>query len=97
MRSGRSRSGVLLIGHGRYALTADSARFTAPGKPQAVSVVNTSAALTGRPALVGTVPAGAFPREFGYDPATRAVLLTNFGSGTIEQFTIPAIPHMTAV
>jgi hypothetical protein len=35
--------------------------LTAPFKPQTVSVVSTAAALAGRPALVGTVPAGAFP------------------------------------
>lgn len=65
VRVGPQPVGVLLIGHGRYALTANSARFTAPGRPQTVSVVSTVAVLAGRPALVGTVRAGAFPREFG--------------------------------
>jgi hypothetical protein len=91
VRVGPQPVGVLMIDHGRYALTANSARFTAPFKPQTVSVVSTAAALAGRPALVGTVPAGAFPREFGYDPETCAVLLTNFYSRTIEQFTVPTI------
>lgn len=87
---GMAPVGVLITCNGRYALTADSARFTAPGQPQVVSVIDTAAALAGRKALIGTVPAGAFPREFAYDPVTRQAVLTNFGSGTVEIF--PAAP-----
>jgi DNA-binding beta-propeller fold protein YncE len=87
---GMAPEGVLITGNGRYALTADSARFTAPGEPQVVSVIDTAAALAGRKALIGTVPAGAFPREFAYDPVTHQAVLTNFGSATVETF--PAAP-----
>lgn len=87
---GMAPVGVLITGNGRYALTADSARFTAPGEPQVVSVIDTAAALAGRKALIGTVPAGAFPREFAYDPVTHKAVLTNFDSGTVETF--PAAP-----
>jgi hypothetical protein len=101
VRVGPQPVGVLLIGHGRYALTANSARFTAPGKPHTVSVVSTAAALACRPALAGTVRAGAFPREFGYDPATAAVLLTNFDSGHDRAVHDPhdsaAVHHQAAV
>jgi len=90
VRVGMAPVGVLITGDGRYALTADSARSTAPGQPQAVSVIDTAAALAGRKALIGTVPAGAFPREFAYDPVTHQAVLTNFDSGTVETF--PAAP-----
>lgn len=87
---GMAPVGVLITGNGRYALTADSARFTASGELQVVSVIDTAAALAGRKALIGTVPAGAFPREFAYDPVTHQAVLTNFDSGTVETF--PAAP-----
>jgi hypothetical protein len=35
------------------------------------------------------VPAGLFPRDLAYDPATGQVLLANFNSGTIEEFPEP--------
>jgi DNA-binding beta-propeller fold protein YncE len=84
--------GLLLTSNGRYALTANSARFTDPQGPQTVSVVDTVTALAGGPALVGTIPAGAFPRQFDDDPATGQVVLTNFGSHTVEAFPSPRRP-----
>jgi DNA-binding beta-propeller fold protein YncE len=86
VRVGPQPVGVVLVAGGRFALTADSARFTAPNRPQTLSVVDTRAALAGRPALTGTIPAGKFPREFGYDPVTGEVVLSNYLSGTVEVF-----------
>jgi DNA-binding beta-propeller fold protein YncE len=82
--------GVVLADDGKYALVANSARFTAPDSPQTVSVVDTGAALAGRSALAGSIEAGDFPRELGYDPFSREVILSNFGSGTVEVFRFPA-------
>ena len=81
--------GLLLTSNGRYTLVANSSRFTDPNGPQTVSVINTTAALAGRPALIGTIPAGAFPRQFDYDSATGQVVLTNYDSNTIETFPPP--------
>jgi hypothetical protein len=39
--------------------------------------------------VVGTVPAGLFPRDLSFDPGTGQVLLGNFTSGTIEEFPVP--------
>jgi DNA-binding beta-propeller fold protein YncE len=91
VRVGPQPVGVVLTDDGRFALTANSARFTAPNTPQTVSVVDTRAALAGRHALTGTIPAGQFPREFGYDPITGEVVLTNFLSNTVEVFRFPAV------
>ena len=81
--------GVLVTNGGRDVLVADSGRFSSPNTPQTVSVVDARAALAGRPALLGTIPAGDFPREFGLDRATGQVVLTNFNSGTVETFQVP--------
>jgi hypothetical protein len=39
--------------------------------------------------LIGTVPAGLFPRDLTFDPATGEVLLANFNSATVEEFRAP--------
>jgi DNA-binding beta-propeller fold protein YncE len=90
VRVGSEPVGLLLTGDGNYVLVAESARFIQPRRPQTVSVVSTFAALHHGRALVGTIAAGAFPRQFAFDPATGEVLLANYDSGTIEQFPAPA-------
>jgi hypothetical protein len=36
------------------------------------------------------LPAGLFPRELSYDTADRNVLMSNFGSATVQMFSVPA-------
>lgn len=93
VRVGPQPVGVALTDGGRFALTADSARFTAPNAPQTLSVVDTRAALAGRPALAGTIPAGMFPRELSYDPVSGDVVLSNYLSRNVEVFRFPARPR----
>lgn len=81
--------GVVPVDDDRMILVADSARFTAPNVSKSVSVVDAGAALAGRPAQIGLIPAGEFPREISYDRARNLVLLGNFGSGTVESFPAP--------
>lgn len=81
--------GVLPVSGGRYVLVANSARFTAPNATQSVSVVDAADALAGRPAQLGVIPAGQFPREMAYDPARHLVLVGNFLSQNVETFAVP--------
>lgn len=93
VRVGSEPGGLLLVDDGRLALVSNSNRGLVPGTgsavPQTVSVINTAAALAHRPAVVGAVPAGLFPRDLALDQATSQVLLANFSSGTIEEFPVP--------
>jgi len=77
---GSAPVGVVLVDGGRLAVVADSNRFTGRGA-QWLSVVSVRAALVGRPALVGQVRAGSFPRQFATSPDGRALYVTNFSSG----------------
>ncbi len=90
---GSEPAGLLLADDGRVALVANSNRGLVQGTgsdaPQTVSVIDTDAALAHRPALIGAVPAGLFPRDLTFDPATGDVLLANFNSGTVEEFRVP--------
>jgi DNA-binding beta-propeller fold protein YncE len=85
--------GLILVDGGRVALVANSNRGlilgTGSDAPQTVSVIDTAASLAHTPALIGTVPAGLFPRDLTFDPATGDVLLANFNSDTVEEFRVP--------
>jgi DNA-binding beta-propeller fold protein YncE len=96
VRVGSEPVGLLLVDDGHLALVGNSNRGLVPGTgsdaSQTVSVVNTAAALAQRPAVVGIVPTGLFPRDLTFDQATGQVLLGNFKSGTIEEFPVPTAP-----
>jgi DNA-binding beta-propeller fold protein YncE len=96
VRVGSEPVGLLLVDDGRLALVGNSNRGLVPGTgsnvAQTVSVINTAAALAQRPAVVGVLPAGLFPRDITFDEATGQVLLANFNSGTIEAFPVPIAP-----
>jgi DNA-binding beta-propeller fold protein YncE len=92
-RTGSEPVGLVLADDGRIALVGNSNRGLVPGTggkaPQTVAVIDTAAALAGRPALLGVVPAGVFPRDLSIDPASGQVLMANSNSGTIEEFPVP--------
>jgi DNA-binding beta-propeller fold protein YncE len=96
VRAGSEPVGLLLVDDGRVVLVGNSNRGLVPGTgtdvQQTVSIINTAAALAHRPALMGAVPAGLFPRDLTFDQATGQVLLGNFNSGTVEEFPVPAAP-----
>jgi DNA-binding beta-propeller fold protein YncE len=96
VRVGSEPVGLLLVDDGRLALVGNSNRGLVPGTasdvPQTVSVVDTAAALARRPAVIGAVPAGLFPRDLSLDRATGEILLANFTSGTVEEFPVPTAP-----
>ena len=96
VRVGSEPVGLVLADHGRVALVANSNRGLVAGTgsfaPQTVSVVSTAAALARRPAVIGTVPAGLFPRDLSLDQAAGQVMVGNFLSGSVEQFPVPKAP-----
>lgn len=82
--------GLALVDQGQVALVANSNRGIVPGtgsnRAQTITVVNTRAALAHRPALIGEIRAGLFPRDVNVDPGTSQVLVANFNSNTVELF-----------
>ena len=61
---------------------------TANNSPQTVSVINTAAALTHRPATAAAVP-GLSPRDLSYHQTAGQIMLANFNSGSVEEFPVP--------
>jgi DNA-binding beta-propeller fold protein YncE len=84
VRVGEAPVGLALTDGGRLIVVADSNRFDASGARSALTVIDAAAALAGRPALVGTLPAGAFPRELSLEGNGRVLLVGNFGSDQLE-------------
>ncbi len=87
---GSAPVGVVLVDGGRLAVVADSNRFAGRGA-QWLSVVSVPDALLGRPALVGQVRAGSFPRQFATSPDGRALYVTNFSSGQLETIQVAGL------
>jgi DNA-binding beta-propeller fold protein YncE len=84
VRVGAAPVGVAVVDGGSRVVTADSNRFNAPGATAALTVVNSAAALAHRSAIVGTIKAEQFPRDVALEPAGTVLLVSNFGSGTLE-------------
>jgi len=86
-------AGPVSIGRDGVALVANSNRGLVTGTggtaDQTVSVISTAAALAGRPASLGAIAAGQFPRDLFLAPAADEVYLGNYSSGTIEEFPVP--------
>jgi DNA-binding beta-propeller fold protein YncE len=91
VRVGQAPVGLTAVRDGMLVVVADSNRFSAPGAHADLTVVNVAAALDGRPAIVGHIPAGLFPRDMTAAP-DGTVLVSNFGSGQLEAVDTATIP-----
>jgi DNA-binding beta-propeller fold protein YncE len=91
VRVGQAPVGLTAVRDGMLIVVADSNRFSAPGAHADLTVVNVAAALDSRPAIVGHIPAGLFPRDMTAAP-DGTVLVSNFGSGQVEAVDTATIP-----
>jgi len=92
IRVGEAPVGLTVFDGGRYVAVDDSDRFMLPGATSSLTIVDTNAALAGKPALLGTVPTGMFPRELAVEPRSNTLLVTNFISGKLETVKLPNPP-----
>jgi DNA-binding beta-propeller fold protein YncE len=89
---GEAPVGLALVDGGRRIVVADSNRFSASGASSSLAAVDVAAALAGRPALLGYLPAGGFPREMALEPDGRTLLVGNFSSGQLEAVDVADLP-----
>jgi DNA-binding beta-propeller fold protein YncE len=89
---GEAPVGLALVDDGTRIVVADSNRSDAPGAASSLAVVNVAAALAGRAALAGYLPAGEFPREMALEPGGRTLLAGNFGSQQLEAVDVAGLP-----
>ncbi len=84
VRIGEAPVGVAVVDDGARIVVADSNRFHAPGQTSGLTVVDSAAALAGKPALIGIARTGLFPRELALEPGGHTLLVTDFESGEVE-------------
>jgi DNA-binding beta-propeller fold protein YncE len=89
---GEAPVGLALAGRGSRIVVADSNRFGVQGASSSLAVVDIPDALAGRPALLGYLKAGLFPREMTLVPGGRTLLVTNFLSGQLESVNVAGLP-----
>jgi len=78
---------------GRRVLVTSSNRFAGHADDrQPVYVVDTTRIDAGAKAVLGTIPAGAFPREMRVTADGKTLLLTNFRSKTLELVDLARLP-----
>ena len=92
VRVGSAPVGLALVNGGREVVVANSNRLAAPTAPSNLTVVSTAAALAHRPAVLGTIAAGAFPRELALQPGRPTLLVGNYGSNQLEAVDLRRLP-----
>jgi hypothetical protein len=89
---GETPVGLALVGGGKQIVVADSNRFGTSGAASGLAVVDVAAALAGRPALLGYLTAGGFPREMALEPGGRTLLVGDFSSRQLEAVDVADLP-----
>ncbi len=62
------------------------------GVAASLAVINASAALDGKPALVGLIRSGSLPRQFALEPDGRTLLVTNSSARQLEAVDVTNLP-----
>jgi len=78
--------------HSDRIIVADSNLHTRKGATANLGVVDASAALAGKPALLGVIQAGLLPRQFAMEPDSTTLLVTNSTSQQLQAVDIGNLP-----
>jgi YVTN family beta-propeller protein len=90
---GKSPVGVAVVNDGTQILVTNSDRFGGDRKArQVLTVLDAARVGEGAPAILGSVPAGAFPREFGMSTDGLTLFVANYESCEIEIIDLKRIP-----
>jgi len=90
---GRAPVGLNITGGGKYVVNTNSNRFASnPNTAQTLTVIDPKRAADGAAAVVGSIEAGAFPREFGASPDGKTIFLANYLSNTLEVIDTEPLP-----
>jgi len=90
---GTAPVGVAVVDGGRKVIVTNSNRFAGSANDrQTLTVVDASRVREGAAAIMGSIPAGAFPREMRVTADGRALIVTNFASSQIELIDLARLP-----
>lgn len=88
---GEAPVGLAVVNKGRQVVVADSDRFNTPHATPALTLVDVAAALGHRPAVVGSLPTGLFPREISLE-SNGTLLVGDFLSRQIQAINTTELP-----
>ena len=83
---------VMAVDEGRRIIVGNSNRFAGGDTPESLVVLDSAKIRQGMAAVMGTIPAGSFPREMAVSPDGRTLFLTNFGSNSLQVMDIAHLP-----
>jgi DNA-binding beta-propeller fold protein YncE len=85
--------GVAAVNRGKLVLVTNSNRFSSDRTArQTITVIDASKIGAGQAALMGSIRAGAFPREFGQSPDRRTLFVANYNSNELEVIDLARLP-----
>lgn len=89
--TGKAPVGITIADGGKKLLVANSDRFGG-GAHQTVTVIDATRVSSGEGAVLGTIPAQSFPREFASSPDGATIFLSNFNSNSLEIIAVAKLP-----
>lgn len=89
---GEAPVGVAVLNEGARLAVTNSNRFGNSNATQSLTIIDAQKISSGEVSILGTVPAGVFPRELKVTADQRTLLLTNFGSKTLAVIDIARLP-----
>jgi DNA-binding beta-propeller fold protein YncE len=92
VRVGDTPIGLLPFAGGSRLLVADSGRSAGSLRAPGVTVIDTTRALAGRVAVLGSIATGLDPRQLALVPRRATALVTNYGSKQVEAVDLAAVP-----
>ncbi len=83
---------IAVIDGGRKVIVGNSNRFASPASPQSLTVLDAAKMGQSSAAVLGVIPAGAFPREMTLSAEGRTLFLTNAGSNSLQMIDVERLP-----
>jgi len=83
---------IAVVDGGRKVVAGNSNRFGNANDPQSLVVLNVAKIKDDAEATLGTIPAGAFPREMSVSADGGTLFLTNFGSSSLQVMDVNRLP-----
>ena len=84
--------GIAVLNGGARLAVTNSNRFGGSSTATSLTIVDAQKIAGGEAAVLGSVPAGVFPRELRVTEDERTLLLTNFGSRNLAVIDIARLP-----
>src|SRR5947209_5827896 len=90
---GSSPVDVAVVNDGRQVVVTNSNRFARDQTArQTLTVIDAARVGEGQAAIMGSVPAGIFPREFGQSPDRQTLFVANYNSNELEVIDLKRLP-----